>query len=71
MTLANRRNPGLLSGIIRRTCADPPGNGGPDGAATLLSLQTDTSVLFEAFDPQFNKLFDFSIADTVEHWESR
>jgi hypothetical protein len=45
--------------------------GGPNGAVILLSLQTDNGVLFEAFDPQFNKLFDFSIADMVERWESR
>ena len=45
--------------------------GGPEGAVILLSLQTDSGVLFEAFDPEFNKFFDFSIADMVERWESR
>jgi hypothetical protein len=45
--------------------------GGPDGAVILLSLQTDTGILFEAFDPTFNKLFDFSIEDMVERWEGR
>lgn len=45
--------------------------GGPEGAVLLLSLQTDSGVLFEAFDPEFNKLFDFSIEDMVARWESR
>ena len=45
--------------------------GGSDGAVILLSLQTDTGILFEAFDPTFNKLFDFSIEDMVERWEGR
>ena len=45
--------------------------GGPDGAVIMLSLQTDTGILFEAFDPDFNKLFDFSIEDMVARWESR
>lgn len=37
----------------------------------MLSLQTDTGVLFDAFYPDFNKLFDFTIADMVERWENR
>ena len=45
--------------------------GGPDGAVILLSLHTDSGILFEAFDPEFNKLFDFSIEDMVARWESR
>ena len=45
--------------------------GGPDGAVLLLSLQSDSGILFEAFDPEFNKLFDFSIEDMVARWESR
>ena len=45
--------------------------GGPEGAVIMLSLQTDTGILFEAFDPDFNKLLDFSIEDMVERWESR
>ena len=45
--------------------------GGPEGAVIMLSLQTDTGVLFEAFDPDFNKLFDFTIEDMVARWESR
>lgn len=45
--------------------------GGPEGAVIMLSLQTENGVLFEAFDPDFNKLFDFSIEDMVERWESR
>ena len=45
--------------------------GGPDGAVILLSLQTDTGILFEAFDPEFNKLMDVTIEDMVERWESR
>ena len=45
--------------------------GGPEGAVIMLSLQTDTGVLFEAFYPDFNKLFDFTIADMVERWENR
>ena len=45
--------------------------GGPEGAVILLSLQTDNGVLFEAFDPEFNKLFDFGIEDMVARWESR
>lgn len=45
--------------------------GGPDGAVILLSLQTDTGILFEAFDPAFNKLFDFTIEDMVARWEGR
>jgi hypothetical protein len=36
----------------------------------LLSLQTHNGVLLEAFDPQFNTLFDFCIADRLERWES-
>ena len=45
--------------------------GGPDGAVIMLSLQTDTGILFEAFDPDFNKLSDVSIDDMVARWESR
>jgi hypothetical protein len=30
--------------------------GGPEGAVILLSLQTNSGILFEAFNPQFNKL---------------
>lgn len=45
--------------------------GGPDGAVLLLSLQTETGILFEAFDPDFNKLFDFGIEEMVARWESR
>lgn len=45
--------------------------GGPDGAVIMLSLQTDSGILFEAFDPDFNKLMDFSIEDMVARWESR
>jgi hypothetical protein len=45
--------------------------GGPEGAIILLSLQTDNGVLFEAFDHQFNKMFDFSIEDMVARWEAR
>ncbi len=45
--------------------------GGPDGAVILLSLHTDNGLLFEAFDPEFNKLFDFSIEDMISRWESR
>ena len=45
--------------------------GGPEGAVLLLSLQSDSGILFEAFDPEFNKLFDFSIEDMVARWESR
>ncbi len=45
--------------------------GGPEGAVIFLSLQTENGVLFEAFDPTFNKLFDFSIEDMVARWESR
>ena len=45
--------------------------GGPDGAVILLSLHTDSGILFEAFDPEFNKLFDFTIEDMVARWESR
>ena len=45
--------------------------GRPEGAVMMLSLQTDTGVLFEAFDPDFNKLFDFTIGDMVERWENR
>ena len=45
--------------------------GGPDGAVILLSLHTDSGILFEAFDPEFNKLIDFTIEDTVARWESR
>ncbi len=45
--------------------------GGPEGAVLLLSLQTDNGTLFEAFDPDFNKLFDFTIEDMVARWESR
>ena len=28
-------------------------------------------ILFEVFDPDFNKLFDFGIEDMVARWESR
>ena len=45
--------------------------GGPEGAVIMLSLQTENGVLFEAFDPDFNKLLEFSIEDMVERWESR
>ncbi len=45
--------------------------GGPEGAVIMLSLQTDTGILFEAFDSDFNKLVDVSIEDMVERWESR
>ncbi len=45
--------------------------GGPEGAVIMLSLQTETGILFEAFDPDFNKLVDVSIEDMVERWESR
>ncbi|WP_133300560.1 hypothetical protein [Seongchinamella sediminis] len=45
--------------------------GGPEGAVIMLSMQTGTGVLFEAFDPQFNKLFDFTIEDMVARWENR
>ena len=45
--------------------------GGPDGAVILLSLHTDSDILFEAFDPEFNKLSDFTIGDMVARWESR
>jgi hypothetical protein len=45
--------------------------GGPEGAVIMLSLQTDSGILFEAFDPQFNKLFDFTIEEMVGRWESR
>ncbi len=45
--------------------------GGPEGATFLLSLHSDSGVLFEAFDPDFNKLMDFTIEDMVERWESR
>ena len=45
--------------------------GGPEGAVIMLSLQTDNGLLFEAFDPDFNKLFDFSIEDMVERWKGR
>ncbi len=45
--------------------------GGPEGAILLLSLQTDSGLLFEAFDPDFNKLLDVDIPFMVERWESR
>jgi hypothetical protein len=45
--------------------------GGPEGAVILLSLQTANGTLFEAFDPDFNKLFDFSIEEMVGRWEAR
>jgi hypothetical protein len=45
--------------------------GGPEGAVLLLSLQTDTGILFEAFDPDFNKLMDVTIQELVDRWESR
>ena len=45
--------------------------GGPEGAVIFLSLQTENGILFEAFDPTFKKLFDFSIEDMVARWESR
>ena len=41
------------------------------GEDFLLSLHTDSGILFEAFDPEFNKLFDFTIEDMVARWESR
>lgn len=45
--------------------------GGPEGAVLLLSLHTDNGILFEAFDPEFNKMFDFSIEEMVARWEAR
>jgi hypothetical protein len=45
--------------------------GGPEGAVIMLSLQTESGILFEAFDPDFNKQFDFRIEDMVARWESR
>jgi hypothetical protein len=71
---------GAVKKIVRKageyaiTCRDALPHletGGPDGAVLLLSLQTSSGVLFEAFDPEFNKLFDFRIEDMVARWESR
>lgn len=45
--------------------------GGSEGATLLLSLHTDNGILFEAFDPEFNKMFDFSIEDMVARWDAR
>jgi hypothetical protein len=45
--------------------------GGPEGAVILLSLHTPSGILFEAFDPDFNKQFDFSIEEMVGRWEAR
>lgn len=58
-------------GITGRDAFPHLETGGPEGAVILLSLQTSSGILFEAFDPAFNKLFDFSIEDMVARWESR
>lgn len=36
-----------------------------------LSLHIDRGILFEAFDPKFNKLMDFTLEDVVARWQSR
>ena len=57
--------------ITGRDAAPHLETGGPDGALILLSLHTESGLLFEAFDAEFNKQFDFSIEDMVARWESR
>jgi hypothetical protein len=45
--------------------------GGPQGCVLLLSMQSPTGNLFSVFDPEFQKLADYSLEAFVQRWDER